>query len=123
MSCQHRKTRQTGSARGVKPLTAATVKWIAKKGGAIPLTHHSNEQFTWITEGLVEVYSQGRRYVGGGQPGGAASFPGCVTATTRVVINSIAAPTRSPRLVPLVNASRTPVTSCARAPAPGTPLA
>ena len=39
------------------------VKWIAKKGGAIPLTHHSNEQFTWITEGLVEVYSQGRRYV------------------------------------------------------------
>ncbi len=39
------------------------VKWTARKGGVVPLTHHSSEQITWITEGLVEVYSQGRRYV------------------------------------------------------------
>jgi quercetin dioxygenase-like cupin family protein len=38
------------------------VKWTAKKGGVVPLTHHINEQITWITEGLAEVYSQGRKY-------------------------------------------------------------
>jgi quercetin dioxygenase-like cupin family protein len=39
------------------------VKWTAKKGAVVPLTHHVNEQITWITEGLAEVYSQDRRYV------------------------------------------------------------
>ena len=39
------------------------VKWTAKKGGAVPLNHHASEQITWITEGLAEVYSQGRRYL------------------------------------------------------------
>jgi quercetin dioxygenase-like cupin family protein len=39
------------------------VKWTAKKGSVIPLTHHVNEQITWITAGLAEVYSQGRRYL------------------------------------------------------------
>ena len=39
------------------------VKWTAKKGAVVPLTHHVNEQVTWITTGLAEVYSQGRRYV------------------------------------------------------------
>jgi quercetin dioxygenase-like cupin family protein len=38
------------------------VKWTAKKGAVVPLHHHSNEQITWITEGLAEVYSQGKRY-------------------------------------------------------------
>ncbi len=38
------------------------VKWTAKKGAAVALTHHVNEQVTWITEGLVEVYSQARKY-------------------------------------------------------------
>lgn len=42
---------------------ATFVKWTAKKGGVVPLTHHVNEQVTWITEGLAEVYSQGRRYI------------------------------------------------------------
>jgi quercetin dioxygenase-like cupin family protein len=39
------------------------VKWIAKKGAVIPLTHHLNEQVTWFTEGRAEVYSQGRKYI------------------------------------------------------------
>jgi quercetin dioxygenase-like cupin family protein len=39
------------------------VKWIAKKGATVPLTHHVNEQITWITEGVAEVYSQGKKYV------------------------------------------------------------
>jgi quercetin dioxygenase-like cupin family protein len=39
------------------------VKWTAKKGAVVPLTHHVNEQITWITEGLAEVYSQGRKYL------------------------------------------------------------
>jgi quercetin dioxygenase-like cupin family protein len=39
------------------------VKWTAKKGAVVALTHHINEQITWITEGLAEVYSQGRRYL------------------------------------------------------------
>jgi len=39
------------------------VKWTAKKGATVPLTHHVNEQITWITEGLAKVYSQERKYV------------------------------------------------------------
>jgi len=39
------------------------VKWTAKKGATVPLTHHLNEQITWITQGRAEVYSQGRKYV------------------------------------------------------------
>jgi quercetin dioxygenase-like cupin family protein len=39
------------------------VKWTAKKGGVVPLHHHSNEQITWITEGRAEVHSQGLRYL------------------------------------------------------------
>jgi quercetin dioxygenase-like cupin family protein len=38
------------------------VKWTAKKGSTVPLQHHVNEQFTWITEGACEVYSQGNKY-------------------------------------------------------------
>jgi len=38
------------------------VKWIAKKGATVPLQHHVNEQFTWITQGACEVYSQGKKY-------------------------------------------------------------
>lgn len=38
------------------------VKWTAKKGATVPLTHHVNEQFTWITEGACDVYSQGKKY-------------------------------------------------------------
>jgi quercetin dioxygenase-like cupin family protein len=38
------------------------VKWTVKKGAVIPLHHHPNEQITWFTEGLAEVFSQGRRY-------------------------------------------------------------
>jgi quercetin dioxygenase-like cupin family protein len=39
------------------------VKWIAKTGATVPLTHHVNEQITWITHGRAEVYSQGTKYV------------------------------------------------------------
>ena len=39
------------------------VKWTAKKGAVVLLTHHVNEQVTWITEGVAEVYSQGRKYI------------------------------------------------------------
>ncbi|HWL86534.1 MAG TPA: cupin domain-containing protein [Polyangiaceae bacterium] len=39
------------------------VRWTAKKGAAVPLHHHENEQITWITKGACEVYSQGKRYV------------------------------------------------------------
>jgi len=42
---------------------ATFVKWTAKKGAVVPLTHHVNEQITWITEGLAEVYSQERKYI------------------------------------------------------------
>ncbi|MGA7925573.1 MAG: hypothetical protein WCA20_06215 [Candidatus Sulfotelmatobacter sp.] len=38
------------------------VKWTAKKGAVVPLAHRVNEQVTRITEGLAEVYSQGRKY-------------------------------------------------------------
>ncbi|MFT3741549.1 MAG: cupin domain-containing protein [Gammaproteobacteria bacterium] len=38
------------------------VKWIFKKGAVVPLHHHVNEQITWITEGSVRVYSQGKEY-------------------------------------------------------------
>jgi hypothetical protein len=31
------------------------MKWVAKKGAVVPLTHHVNEQVRWITEGLAEV--------------------------------------------------------------------
>ena len=39
------------------------VKWTAKKGAVVPLHHHINEQVTWITQGVAEVYSQGKKYV------------------------------------------------------------
>jgi quercetin dioxygenase-like cupin family protein len=41
---------------------ATFVKWTAKKGAVIPLHHHPNEQITWFTAGLAEVFSQGRKY-------------------------------------------------------------
>lgn len=39
------------------------VKWIFKKGAEVPLHHHVNEQLTWITQGSVLVYSQGKEYL------------------------------------------------------------
>ncbi len=39
------------------------VKWILKKGAVIPLHFHENEQITWITEGKVEVHSQGKKFI------------------------------------------------------------
>lgn len=38
------------------------VKWMFKKGAEVPIHHHVNEQITWITEGLVLVYSQGKEF-------------------------------------------------------------
>lgn len=38
------------------------VKWIFKKGAEVPLHHHVNEQITWITEGSVRVFSQGKEF-------------------------------------------------------------
>jgi quercetin dioxygenase-like cupin family protein len=38
------------------------VKWILKKGAHIDLHFHVNEQITWITEGAVEVHSQGKTF-------------------------------------------------------------
>jgi quercetin dioxygenase-like cupin family protein len=42
---------------------ATFVKWTAKRGGTVPLTHHVNEQITWILEGSAEVFSQERRFL------------------------------------------------------------
>ena len=42
---------------------ASFVKWTAKKGCFVPLHHHINEQITWITQGVAEAYSQGRKYI------------------------------------------------------------
>lgn len=39
------------------------VKWIFKKGAEVPLHHHVNEQITWITEGSVRVFSQGKEFI------------------------------------------------------------
>jgi quercetin dioxygenase-like cupin family protein len=39
------------------------VKWTAKKGAVIQLIHHVNEQVTWFTKGLAEVYSQGEKFI------------------------------------------------------------
>lgn len=39
------------------------VKWILKKGAEVPLHHHVNEQITWITEGSVKIYSQGKEFI------------------------------------------------------------
>lgn len=39
------------------------VKWIFKKGAVVPLHHHVNEQITWITQGSVQVYSQGKEFI------------------------------------------------------------
>jgi len=39
------------------------VKWILKKGAQVPLHHHVNEQVTWITQGSVRIYSQGKEFV------------------------------------------------------------
>lgn len=39
------------------------VKWIFKKGAEVPLHHHINEQITWITEGAVKIYSQGKEFI------------------------------------------------------------
>ncbi|MCU1299298.1 MAG: cupin protein [Acidobacteriaceae bacterium] len=51
------------SRQYLQETNVAFVKWIAKKGGVVPLTHHINEQVTWIIEGHAEVYSQGRKYI------------------------------------------------------------
>jgi quercetin dioxygenase-like cupin family protein len=39
------------------------VEWTAKKGAVVPLTHHVNAQAACITDGLAEVYLQGRNYL------------------------------------------------------------
>ena len=39
------------------------VKWIYKKGAEIPLHFHPNEQITWITEGSVQIKSQGKTFI------------------------------------------------------------
>jgi len=39
------------------------VKWIFKTGAHIPLHHHLSEQITWIIEGKVKVYSQGKEFI------------------------------------------------------------
>lgn len=39
------------------------VKWILKKGAEVPLHHHVNEQITWITQGSVRIYSQGKEFI------------------------------------------------------------
>ena len=39
------------------------VKWIAKAGATISLTHHASEQITWFIEGRAEVYSQGKKFI------------------------------------------------------------
>ncbi|HVV68761.1 MAG TPA: cupin domain-containing protein [Gammaproteobacteria bacterium] len=39
------------------------VKWIFQKGATVPLHHHVNEQVTWIIQGSVQVYSQGKEFI------------------------------------------------------------
>jgi len=39
------------------------VRWTLKKGAQIPLHFHQNEQVTWITEGKVEIKSQGKTFI------------------------------------------------------------
>jgi len=43
--------------------TTMLVKWIFKKGAAVPLHYHPHEQITWITEGSCRVLSQGKSYI------------------------------------------------------------
>jgi quercetin dioxygenase-like cupin family protein len=50
------------SRRYLEGTNSTFVKWTAKKGGVVPLHHHSYEQITWILEGAAEVHSQGLRY-------------------------------------------------------------
>jgi quercetin dioxygenase-like cupin family protein len=39
------------------------VKWVFQKNAVVPLHHHVNEQITWITQGSVKVFSQGKTYI------------------------------------------------------------
>lgn len=39
------------------------VKWVAKKGGKVPLHKHPNEQVTWIISGEAKVFSGGKQYL------------------------------------------------------------
>lgn len=39
------------------------VKWTLKKGAVIPMHFHPNEQITWITNGSVKVFSQGKEFI------------------------------------------------------------
>lgn len=39
------------------------VKWVAKKGGKVPLHKHPNEQVTWIISGEAKVFSDGKQYL------------------------------------------------------------
>lgn len=39
------------------------VKWVFQKNAVVPLHHHVNEQITWITQGSVKVYSQGKVFI------------------------------------------------------------
>jgi len=39
------------------------VKWVAKKGGKVPLHKHPNEQVTWIMSGEAKVFSGGKQYL------------------------------------------------------------
>lgn len=52
------------------------VKWMYKKGALIPLHFHPHEQITWITEGIVEVKSQGKSFTV--KAGGVIIFPAFV---------------------------------------------
>jgi len=38
-------------------------RWEFAKGAIVPLHHQPHEQVTWILKGVVEVFSQGKRYV------------------------------------------------------------
>ncbi|HEV2613578.1 MAG TPA: cupin domain-containing protein [Gammaproteobacteria bacterium] len=49
------------------------VKWILKKGAEVPLHHHVNEQISWITQGSVRIYSQGKEFIV--KAGGVIVFP------------------------------------------------
>lgn len=39
------------------------VKWVFQKNAVVALHHHVNEQITWITQGSVKVFSQGKEFI------------------------------------------------------------
>jgi quercetin dioxygenase-like cupin family protein len=57
------KISDTISRQYVMGAQSMLVKWTLKKGAIIPMHFHVNEQMTWITEGAVEVLSQGKTFV------------------------------------------------------------